>query len=67
MDWNRSNPHNCPCKDCQDRNPGCHDRCEKFREWRAKIDSRNEAERAFKQKNDTLSTRKKRALWRNKR
>ena len=24
-----------PCKDCPNRAPGCHDRCEKFRAWRA--------------------------------
>jgi hypothetical protein len=23
-----------PCKDCQEREPGCHDRCEKYQEFR---------------------------------
>lgn len=31
-----------PCKDCQDRFPGCHDHCERFHEWqenhRAEVD-----------------------------
>ena len=30
-----------PCKDCQEREPGCHDRCEKYQEFQKK----NAAER----------------------
>lgn len=25
---------NCPCKDCNDRVVGCHDRCESFCNWK---------------------------------
>ena len=25
---------NATCKDCPERYPGCHDRCERFQEWR---------------------------------
>lgn len=25
---------NSTCKGCPERSPGCHDRCERFQEWR---------------------------------
>lgn len=27
-----------PCKGCEDRNVGCHGRCEKYKQWRVKYD-----------------------------
>lgn len=24
----------CPCKDCNDRHTACHDKCEKYAEWK---------------------------------
>ena len=57
MRFNREFNGNCPCQGCEERQPGtgCHDRCGKFREWRAKVDKRNEAERAYHQANNTIS------------
>lgn len=28
----------CPCKDCEFRQPGCHSKCEVYKEWRKTID-----------------------------
>jgi len=25
----------CPCQGCEDRNPGCHSSCEKYKAWKA--------------------------------
>lgn len=27
-----------PCKDCPDREPGCHAKCEKYQTWRHELD-----------------------------
>lgn len=27
-----------PCKDCDKRHSGCHSQCEKYRDWRKKMD-----------------------------
>ena len=32
-----------PCKDCPDRHTACHDSCEKYKKYRAEIDSYAEA------------------------
>ena len=37
-----------PCYGCPDRYPGCHDHCDKYKEWKAKYDEakkRSEEER----------------------
>ena len=31
------------CLDCQDRQPGCHGTCERYREFRKKLDEEREA------------------------
>ena len=36
---------NGPCKGCQDRAASCHDTCETYREWHAKIRAAKLAER----------------------
>lgn len=36
---------NAPCKDCPDRYPGCHSKCERYLELRARLDARNEQRR----------------------
>ena len=38
-----------PCKDCPDRHPECHGRCEKYLAFRAERDKYNEARRIEKQ------------------
>lgn len=33
---------NAPCYKCEDRCPACHDRCEKYKEWKAIEDKKKE-------------------------
>ena len=35
-----------PCKDCTERYVACHDSCEKYGEWRHKLDLENAAKRS---------------------
>lgn len=30
----------CPCRDCTDRQCGCHSHCEKYKGWRKEYDER---------------------------
>ena len=32
----------CPCKDCKERFPACHSHCNRYKEWRAKLDKLKE-------------------------
>lgn len=43
------------CKDCEERQPGCHDRCERFAEASAAAAARKEKIRAAKSK-EALAT-----------
>ena len=65
MSFNRENASNCPCKDCEGRHEKCHSHCDSYKEWRAKLDQRNENARASK--TDIISDATKRAFWRSKR
>lgn len=69
MGWNRSNCGACPCRECAPpkREPGCHDRCPEFMEWRREIEAMREAERREQESRDTMSDAKKRVLWRKRR
>lgn len=69
MDFNREFNHGCPCKGCEDRipEPNCHGTCEKYKEWRAKLDKHNQAVRSRHKNNDTMSDSKKKAIWRSQR
>jgi hypothetical protein len=39
-----------PCKDCINRNPGCHDKCEKYLTWKMKLNELNKARREYADK-----------------
>lgn len=39
-----------PCKDCANRNPGCHDKCEKYLAWKVKLNELNKARREYADK-----------------
>lgn len=65
--FGRNNTSGCPCKDCEDRYPGCHDRCEGYKAWKKKLEEKNKAEAEYRERHDTLSEAKKRQLWRNSR
>ena len=36
-----------PCKDCQDRVPGCHGFCDRYKEWKLRLDELNKARREY--------------------
>lgn len=36
-----------PCKDCQDRHPGCHDKCPGYAEWKSKLEKVNEERKKY--------------------
>lgn len=38
-----------PCKDCQDRHQGCHDKCHGYAEWKSNLEKVNEARRKYNQ------------------
>lgn len=67
MEWNRENTQGCPCKGCPARYPACHDKCEKFAEWRKKIDAKRNARRLARESADILSTAKKKQMWKKQR
>lgn len=67
MSFNRTNTTDCPCKDCEDRHSGCHGKCQRFAEWRVKVDERREKERRFYQSNNTISEHHRRQIWRKSR
>ncbi len=29
----------CPCRNCEERRPGCHAACDKYKAWRAEFDA----------------------------
>lgn len=39
----------CPCKDCKERNMGCHSKCETYKRWRKVL---NEVKKDMKIIND---------------
>lgn len=40
--WNQyDHSQMSPCKDCEDRHRGCHDRCEAYKDFRNEIDKAN--------------------------
>ena len=39
-----------PCKDCTDRDPGCHDKCQGYADWKAKLGKVNEERRKYNQR-----------------
>ena len=44
----------CPCRNCPDRVLHCHERCERYKTWKAEVDRNNEIARERK-KIDRLS------------
>ena len=72
MGWRTSNRHGCPCGGCPNRLSGerdasCHGSCERYKEWRKKLDAINETARKTNNKADIISEDLKRFLWRKQR
>lgn len=40
----------CPCKDCRDRYPGCHSKCDKYIIWKDANEANNKKIREAKNK-----------------
>ena len=57
---------NVPCKDCPDREVGCHSTCEKYKAFRAEKDREIE-ERKIQYQSKTLDSKYFRDLWKRKR
>ena len=36
-----------PCKDCKKRYPACHDKCDKYKEWKKLVDGVNKARKEY--------------------
>lgn len=39
-----------PCKGCAERNPGCHDKCSRYSEWKCRLEMVNEERRKYNQR-----------------
>lgn len=66
MDFNRSNGHKCPCRECPEKGCGAkHNTCEKYKAWRSALDDINKERQ--KDYMNNMSDAKKRAIWKNKR
>lgn len=39
-----------PCKDCPDRIPGCHGSCDRYKEWKQRLDELNRARKEYANK-----------------
>lgn len=61
-EW-RSKNNGCPCKDCEDRIPGCHDRCADYKAWKATQEELKAADKKRRGVN-TMSDAKRKALSR---
>ena len=39
-----------PCKDCGDRFTACHDKCEKYKAWKSRLDEVNKRRKEYEAK-----------------
>ena len=39
-----------PCKDCVDRHTACHDKCEKYKAWKSRLDEVNKRRKEYNSK-----------------
>ena len=39
-----------PCKGCQDRHTACHGSCDRYKEWKQRLDELNKARREYANK-----------------
>lgn len=39
-----------PCKDCADRHEACHDKCEKYKAWKSRLDEVNKRRKEYEAK-----------------
>jgi hypothetical protein len=68
--WNRNNTNkDCPCKHCVEpkRHVGCRSTCPEWKPWRDEMDRKRDESKAKSVSMDTMSTAKKKALWKKQR
>lgn len=63
MEFNRSDPFDCPCRDCAERSVGCHGECEGYLEWRKKVQAQHSAQRAYSESKRTKSDAAVGMIW----
>ena len=39
-----------PCKDCKERHPACHDSCDRYKEWKQRLEKVNEERKKYNAK-----------------
>ena len=64
MAWNKAPMNGCPCAGCDDREIGCHAKCERYKDWRRVMDERREEEHRRQESKGTLSEHAIRQMWR---
>ena len=53
----------CQCKGCERRTVTCHGVCREYQNWKKKQEVLKETRDAERQRMDTMSTAKKKAIW----
>lgn len=51
--------HKTACKDCAERHVGCHDTCEKYKEFKAKVEREKQLKRAYQEKHGEVFYKKR--------
>jgi hypothetical protein len=46
-----------PCKDCPERHTACHDTCERYKEWKQRIDEQKKAKKEYDRSRYNLYSR----------
>lgn len=63
MAFNRYGPGDCPCKDCDIHTVTCHVVCQKYGQWKKEKEEEKKAREADRQRFNTMSDAKKKAIW----
>ena len=66
-EWNRNRDSTNPCNGCEERKVGCHGACGRYKEWRRKLDEKNERRVEFLKRGGTMSEAAEREIWRKQR
>ena len=54
-----------PCKGCEERHTACHDRCSRYKAWKAEAEKIKEAQRAYADERNKIYEEEQRRLpWR---
>ena len=67
MKFQLSPNSSCPCKDCEERNPACHDRCERYKVWKKNLQDMRAEEKRYSESKQTISDVSLRKIWKKQR